>query len=384
VFRLTFPLYVGGFLGPFGGSILVALIPAAADSLGTSLGLVATSITAYMVPFALLQLVSGTLSQRLGARRLVRASYFAYGAAALLCALAPEIWTFMAARALMGAANAFLSPILLVALSEVVPRGILGRSVGTFAAWQTAGFTLGPLLGGAIGELHWRAAFVLVALLSLALALPQRSLASVSAEPRRASFRALLDRWLALLGTKALLGYASFTAIGFVVVLLVAERFALSPGELGLLLAGHGIGGVLLGRPAGSIVDRAGRPATTLAGALLCAAGVLALPFAPSLWTLGLLYFGVGCAGAFVWAGLNTIVVEAFPEKRAGATSLFSFFKFSGVALAPLIYVPLFEADSTAPFALAAGLAFLLALLVLPWFGRYRLGATVADRSVPG
>ncbi|MGH3059702.1 MAG: MFS transporter, partial [Gaiellaceae bacterium] len=171
--RVTFPLYVGGFLGPFGGAMLIAVIPNVARGLDTSLGYVAAAITAYMVPFAVLQLVSGTLAERLGARRVVRAGYLVFGAAALACALAPDIWSFFAARAVMGAANAFLSPILLAALSEVVAPEVLGRTVGTFAAAQTAGLMLAPVLGGALGEVSWRLGFVLVAVVSAALALPR-------------------------------------------------------------------------------------------------------------------------------------------------------------------------------------------------------------------
>jgi MFS family permease len=370
--RLTFPLYVGGFLGPFGGAMLIALIPNVAAGLDASVGLVAGAITAYMVPFAALQLISGTLAERLGARRVVRGGYVVFGAAALACAFAPDIWSFIGARAVMGAANAFLSPILLAALSEVVAPEILGRSVGTFAAAQTAGITLAPVLGGALGELSWRLAFVLVAVVSLALAWPRQSLGSVDPAPGVASLRALLNRWISLLAAKAMLGYLGFTAIGFVLVLVAAEEYGLSSGGRGLLVAGYGVGGILLGRYAGTVVDRAGRPGTALAGTLVCAGGVLGLAFAPTVWSLALVYFAVGCASAFVWAGLNTIAVESFPENRAGATSAYSAFKFAGVAVAPLIYVPLFHVDTRAPFLLAAGFTAALALLVLPWFSRYR------------
>ena len=78
--RLTLPLYTGGFLGPFGGAMLIALIPNVAEGLDTSLALVAGAITAYMVPFAALQLVSGTLASRLGPRRVVRAGYLSTAA----------------------------------------------------------------------------------------------------------------------------------------------------------------------------------------------------------------------------------------------------------------------------------------------------------------
>ena len=367
--RLTFPLYAGGFLGPFGGSVLVALIPNVAAGLHTSLALIASAITAYMIPFAALQLVSGTLAARLGPARVVRAGYLAFGTAALACAFAPRVSVFLAARAAMGAANAFLSPILLAALSEIVDPDALGRSVGTFGAWQVAGITLAPVVGGVLGEVSWRLAFLVVAIVAFALALPRR--AFTGRESASADFRALLDRWIGLLAAKAALGYLGFTAIGFLVVLVAADEFGLSSSMRGLLAASYGVGSVLLSRFAGSVVDRAGRPRTALAGTLACAGGVLALAFVPTAWSLALVYFAVGCGAAFVWVALNTIAVESFPANRAGATSVYSAFKFVGVALAPLVYVPLFEVDTRAPFLLAAALSLVTALLALPWLRRY-------------
>ena len=82
--RLTLPLYAGGFLGLFGSAVmLVALIPNVAEAC-TSVTLVAAAITTYMVPFAVLQLVSGTIAERVGARRVVRSAYVAFGLLRLL------------------------------------------------------------------------------------------------------------------------------------------------------------------------------------------------------------------------------------------------------------------------------------------------------------
>jgi MFS family permease len=382
--RLTLPLYAGGFLGPFGGAMLVALIPNIASGLDTTLTLVAAAITTYMIPFATLQLVSGTIAARLGPRRVVRTGYLVFGAAALACAFAPSIWFFLAARAVMGAANAFLSPILLAALSEVVAPNVLGRSVGTFAAFQTAGFTMAPALGGALGEISWRLAFIVVTFASVLLALPRKTLGSFeTARASGATFRSLLNRWIALLSAKALLGYLGFTAIGFVLVLVAAEEFDLGSGARGLLVASYGLGGIVLGRFAGTVVDRVGRPTTALAGTAACAVLVLALAFAPTAWSLALVWLAIGCAGTFVWAGLNTIAVESFPENRAGATSTFSAFKFAGIAIGPLIYLPLFHADTRAPFFLAAAFSVLLAVLIVPWFGRYGAQAPGALTAAP-
>ena len=370
----TIPLYAGGFLGPFGGGMLIALIPTVAAGLGTSVALVASAITAYMVPFAVLQLFSGTLAERIGRARTVRAGYVTFGAAALLCALAPEIWSFIGGRALMGASNAFLTPVLLAALSETVPPRMLGRSVGTFAAVQTAGITMAPLLGGVLGEFSWRLAFVLAAAASFVLAVFRLELraSGIGQETPRATLRVLVNPWIGLLSLKGFAGYLGFTGIGFVVALVASREFDLGSAGAGFVVALYGAGGIVLGRFAGATADRVGRPKTAIGGALACAAGVLGLGLAPGIWTLALLWFAVGCAATFVWAGLNTMAVENFPENRAGAVSVFSAFKFFGVAVAPLIYIPLLNVGLEAPFIVAMSFSLLVAVLVLPWFARYR------------
>ena len=78
-------LYVGGFLGPFGGGVVTAMLVEMGQDLGVSTGTAATSLTAYLFPFAAMMLVSGTLGGRWGARRTVRVAYFVYVLASLTC-----------------------------------------------------------------------------------------------------------------------------------------------------------------------------------------------------------------------------------------------------------------------------------------------------------
>jgi MFS family permease len=367
----TLPLYAGGFLGPFGGGILAPLIPSVAAGLHTSQALVAGAITAYMVPFAGLQLVSGTIAERLGGGLVVRAGYVAFGGAAVLCAFPPDAWAFVGARALAGAANAFLSPILLAALSESVAPEVLGRSVGTFAAVQAAGVAFAPVLGGALGEVSWRLAFLLVAAVSAGLAVPRVGLRPRRRDAPAATLRSLWSRWIGLVAAAGAAGYLGFTSLGFVVALVCAREFRLGSAATGLVVAAYGLGGIALGRAGGRAADRIGRPQTALLGGAACCASVLALAFVPTAWGFGLVFLLVGFAGAFAWAGLNTVAVESFPQNRAGAVSAFSAFKFFGLALAPVVYLPLLDEDTRLPFLVAAGFSAAFALLVLPWFRRY-------------
>src|SRR6201994_978917 len=109
----TLPLYIGGFLGPFGGGVVAVLVPQLRDAFDATTEGVAASIPAYLVPFAALQLVSGTIGERLGRRRVVRTGYVVYAAFSVLAGLAPGIGLFLVTRALQGATNAFLTPLLL-------------------------------------------------------------------------------------------------------------------------------------------------------------------------------------------------------------------------------------------------------------------------------
>ena len=114
------PLYVGGFLGPFGGGVLAVLIPQLRDAFDATTGAVAAAIPAYLVPFAVFQLVSGTVGERLGRRRVVRAGYLAYAVFSVAGALAPSLGLFLGARALQGAANAFLTPLVVSGSREII------------------------------------------------------------------------------------------------------------------------------------------------------------------------------------------------------------------------------------------------------------------------
>lgn len=357
--RPTLALYIGGFLGPFGGAVLAVLIPELRDAFDATTSEVALAIPAYLVPFATLMLVSGTIGERLGRRRVVRAGYVAYALFSVLAAVAPSLEVFMGARALQGAANAFLTPLVLAGLAEIVPRERLGRSVGTFAAVQTAAIALSPLCGGLLGEIDWRMAFLVPAAVAVGLAFlpPPDSVRGADAQPAR--LRSAFTRRVGMLSATAFAGYISVTGIGFLVAVRAADAFGMGSSARGVLLAAFGIAGMLLGRGAGRLVDRFGRIPVAISGTVVCAVLVALLGEAGSPGLLAALWFLAGAGSALLWAGVNTMAVEAVPGNRAGATSVVSAFKFAGNAAAPLVWLPLYS----------HGLAFLAA-------GAVSLGAT--------
>lgn len=369
-------------MGPFGGGLLAVLIPQLRDAFHASTGAVAAGIPAYIVPFALLQLVSGTVGERLGQRRVVRAAYVAYAVASVAAGLSPSIGAFLAFRAAQGVANAFVTPLLLAGLADITPARRLGEAVGTFAAVQTAAVALSPLCGGLAGAVDWRLAFFLPAAVTVGLALvppPDGRRTAAGAPPR---LRSVLTRRVGGLSAAAFAAYAGVTGLGFLVALRCSDAFNLGSTARGLVLASFGVAGMLSGRAGGQAVDRFGRAAAVIAGSLLCALVVALLGVAGSAAETAGLWLAAGVGSALVWAGLNTLAVEAVPENRAGATSVISALKFAGNAAAPVMWLPLYDSDPKLAFLGAAGMAALTALLVAPLHGIERRGPRVVATTL--
>jgi MFS family permease len=99
---------------------------------------------------------------------------------------------------------------------------------------------------------------------------------------------------------------------------------------------------------------------------VLCAGLVAALGFADTVAGVAVLWLLAGAGNNLVWAGLNTLAVEAVPSNRAGATSLVGALKFAGNAAAPVMWLPLYTSDPRLGFSAAAVLALATGLLVAP------------------
>jgi MFS family permease len=358
----TLPLHLGGFIGPFGGAVLAVLVPELRVAFDATTEQIALAVPAYLVPFALLQLVSGTLGERLGRRRTVQVAYLGYAVASLLTSVAPGIDLFLAGRALQGVSNAFTTPLVMAALADVVPRERLGRSIGTFAGVQAAGISFAPLLGGLAAEVSWRLAFVAPALVSLGLMLVPPADPEHAAD-ERASLRELATPRMARLMLAASAGYLGFTGLPFLVSLRIDDAFGLGSSTRGLLLAAYGAAGFALGNVAGRIVDRTGGRRGATAGAVLGAAFVLLIGVAGTPVALAVVWTAGGAASALLWAGLNTLAVVTSETNRAGVVSAYQASKFIGAAAAPIAWLDLYHASAPTVFAACAAVT----LLVIPF-----------------
>jgi EmrB/QacA subfamily drug resistance transporter len=179
-------------------------LPTIADDLGGGLAGQQWVANAYLLTLASLILVSGSLSDVYGERRMFALGVGGFGLTSLLCALAPTVELLVVARGLQGVAGALLTPASLAIIVAVFPESERGAAIGAWTAWGATAYLVGPLLGGQIVDsASWRWVFALnVPLVLLTLAMTAR----IPATRARSGPREPLDMPGALLCAVGLAG----------------------------------------------------------------------------------------------------------------------------------------------------------------------------------
>jgi DHA2 family methylenomycin A resistance protein-like MFS transporter len=131
-------------------------------SLGGGVSELQWVVSAYTIAFAAFILTTGALGDRIGAKRIFMAGFAIFTMASVACAVAPNAGILIAARAVQGLGAAILVPNSLALLSHAYTDDkARGRAVGIWAAGASLALTAGPLVGGGlIALVGWRSIFL--------------------------------------------------------------------------------------------------------------------------------------------------------------------------------------------------------------------------------
>ncbi|WP_051418380.1 MFS transporter [Roseomonas gilardii] len=291
--------------------------PAQASLTGTAFGL------AYAAGFLLL----GSLSDRLGRRRILAAGLVTLGAATALVGLAPGFGALLAARAIQGLAAASFPPAALSLVAEALPPRHRPLGVSLMSLAFLAAAPLAPMLAAGSG-LHlsalmlWLAPLMPLGALAV-LALAPRAVAAVPDEETAAPapWRDPVLRAAFLAAATVLFGFVAF------------QVGAQALGEDAQALRLIGLPSLLLCLAAAPLMRRLGGPGTARAGLLLTALALglaatgAALPAASVLLSAGV---AVAVPGL-----IATVAGRAAPARRGLALALYSVALFLGASVAP-------------------------------------------------
>ncbi|QHC59606.1 MFS transporter [Rathayibacter sp. VKM Ac-2760] len=256
-----------------------------ADGLGVTPGQAGQTVTVTALVGLLVAPTVGLLLPRLDRRTLMIGTAVAAGASGVLAGIAPTLPLVLLSRLLLGAAiSAFWSMSLTVAARIAGPD-----RVGRATMFTSAGLSLATVAGVPLGVIlsevvDWRAAFVLIGVLTALLAVPLRLLLpSVTAAPA-AGLGVLLDTVRRRGVTQGFAGHVLVVLghfLAYTYIRLALERTeGIDAATVVALLAVFGAGGLLGNIVIGSVIDRTFAVFGVVAPVAIAVAvgGVLLLP----------------------------------------------------------------------------------------------------------
>lgn len=358
-------------------------LPSMTRDLQASESQMALAVSGYMVVAALLQLVIGPISDRIGRRPVLLTAFGLFTLASIGCVLAPEATLFLGFR--MAQAGVVAGTVLAAAVvRDVLPAREAAGKMGAVAASMALAPVLGPSVGGILDQfVSWRLIFALYAGLgALALALIWWKLPETrrrdAKPPRLAEYRALVSTpgyWAYVLCMAFSVG--SFYVVTAGVPFVTHALWDLSPA-----LTGIGLGFSSLGFLAGGVITarlapRLGIQPLILAGRVIpfcvLAAGiaVFLLGLATPVLLFGFTIF-VGFGNGLTIANANAGALSIRPELAGTAASFGG--AFSVAAGAALTWGALsVMAVSATPVALLAVILAVVAVSLLAGLAAVRL-----------
>jgi len=120
------------------------------------------TVNGYTLSLTALILLGGSLGDRYGRRRIFVIGVGWFAAASLLCGLAPNIHTLIAARLLQGVGGALLAPGALAILEASFLPQDRARAIGAWSGLGGIAGAIGPFLGGWLVQVaSWRLVFLI-------------------------------------------------------------------------------------------------------------------------------------------------------------------------------------------------------------------------------
>jgi len=302
------------------------------------------TLTAYMLPYAVMSLVHGPLSDAFGRRPIVLWGLSLYALASLACAFAPSFYALLAFRALQGMTAGTGLTVGRAIIRDLYDGPEAQRLMSVVTMIFSVAPAIAPLIGGWIHvAFGWRAVFGFLAVLGVAVVFaswvklpetlpPARRTAASFGGLAALSWRIMRTREFVMLALAGGLNFGAVLAYVGSAPAIVLDNWKLTETQFHWLfipvIGGFTIGALLSGRMAGRLSQSrqvALGFATTIGTSGLAAVLHATLDAPPPIPLQQLLLVTSSIGVQLVFPVLTLRVLDMFPANRGSAASVQTF-----------------------------------------------------------
>ncbi len=186
---MLFTCCLSVFMAGLDTTIVNVALPSIQRALHASVSGLQWTIDAYTLVIACLLMLSGSLADRFGRRRVFQAGLALFSAGSLACSLAPSLGWLIAFRGLQAVGGSMLNPVAMsIIAGTFTDRAGRAKAIGLWGSVAGLSLASGPVLGGLlVSGIGWRSIFWINVPVGLAaIALTQRFVPeSRAGHPRR-------------------------------------------------------------------------------------------------------------------------------------------------------------------------------------------------------
>ncbi|MCH5051270.1 MFS transporter [Pectobacterium aquaticum] len=284
---VTLTLALAILSASLGTSIANIALPTLTAVFSAPFAQVQAVVIAYLAAMALSVVIAGRVGDRYGLKPVFIAGLVLFAIASLLCAIAPQLWSLIGARALQGIGAAFLMTLGMALLRQTAGEKHVGRAMGIVGTVSALGTALGPSVGGFLLAIAgWRSLFwIQIPLVTIVLFM---AFTLLPATPLKE--KASLSGGLSLRNTTLLSNLTINAAVTAVIMttLIVGPYYlglglGLKETLVGLVMAIGPAVATFSGIPSGRLVDTWGFRRALTAGLSLVVTGTFMLAILPNL-----------------------------------------------------------------------------------------------------
>lgn len=356
---LVYVLAALAALAPFAIDTYLPAFHVMAESLAADPLSIQQSLTFYLLPYAVMTLCHGAVSDAVGRITTIKWGLGIFVLASLGCALAPNIQTLWAFRALQGMSGGAGNTVARAMVRDLFDGPQAQRVMATVQMLFGIAPAVAPMLGGVLLGIHWQAIFIFLAFYALVtLWAAVRYLPETVPVEKRVQFsvKKIAHTYGTMLGNRPFLiliaslglNFAAFFIYVLASPVLLVEHLHLNSQQFGYLfiptVTGMMIGSWLSRHTAGKL-SAANALRWAFVWMLVVAMGNVGLQVwlsSAGHWWIAIVpiaLFNIGMAAAMPI--LSIAALDCYPKARGTAASAQAFMQMLCSTLSSAVIVPL-------------------------------------------